>query len=203
MSKQAPQQQPPKRGLTLDLSSGAAPSSRKKVRLATPGNGAPPILTTPDVQMLKLSSPELAKFIEGNNGLPTPTPSGYAFPKTVTEEQELYAKGFEDALKNMHSGGKGSNAAAIATIEKATAAHAQQQQKQAGAGGASQTQDSSNLIMAASAIAEQPPLPVSVSSRPSSSASGSVDGSSDGSYVVPDTIKVNRSRLLYKTNVKC
>ncbi len=195
MSKQQPQ----KRGMTLDFNS--TPSS-KKTCLATgnvnvAGGLVPPVLTTPDVQMLKLSSPELAKFLSGNNGLPTPTPSGYAFPKTVTEEQELYAKGFEDALKKMHS--KGTTAAtttvtvasasrhppaatetAISTIEKATAAHAQ---KSVGVA------NDSNLIMAASAIAEQPPLPVSVPSRPSSSASGSVDDSSDG-YNFPDAVRV-------------
>ena len=167
--------QPSKRSLTLDLN---APS--KKARLsaaATPLGqpGAPPILTTPDVQMLKLSSPELAKFLNSNQTLATPTPSGYLFPKTVTEEQELYAKGFEVALENMHkqTGGSGSsgrpNETAISTIEKATAAHR------------------SNLAIAANAIAEQPPLPVDLPSyppqihvsRPSSGASGSIDGNSD------------------------
>jgi len=123
-----------KRCLTLDFNS--AKPSAKRARLGVSGGAggplqaaaAPPILTTPDVQMLKLSSPELAKFLAGNNGLPTPTPSGL-FPRTITEEQEMYAKGFEDALKNVQqqqqlpSGNAGSNAAAIATIDRATAAH--------------------------------------------------------------------------------
>merc|ERR1712045_963894 len=49
------------------------------------------LLTSPDVQMLKLTSPTLA----------TPTPSGYIFPKSVTEEQAMYAKGFEEALEHL------------------------------------------------------------------------------------------------------
>ena len=102
--------------------------------------------------MLKLSSPELAKFLTSNNSLPSggtlPTPTAgsgsYLFPKNVTEEQELYAKGFEEALNNLKSkestsagGGfaKGAGksaprasstpntAAAIDAIERATSAH--------------------------------------------------------------------------------
>merc|ERR1712072_803002 len=75
--------------------SGIAPS--KKARL----NGKPDLLTSPDVQMLKLTSPQLAEFLTRNPTLATPTPSGgYQFPTTVTAEQELYVKGFEEALKN-------------------------------------------------------------------------------------------------------
>jgi hypothetical protein len=37
--------------------------------------------------MLKLTSPELAEFLNRNPSLATPTPSGFNFPKTVTEEQ--------------------------------------------------------------------------------------------------------------------
>ena len=126
MSKKQPQAT--KRGLTLDLQNGPA----KRTRLSIPGAAAPgpsgsnpPILTTPDVQMLKLSSPELAKFLNANNGLATPTPSGYLFPKTVTEEQELYAKGFEVALEKMRETGTQApgGATAINTIERATSAH--------------------------------------------------------------------------------
>ena len=221
--QQQQQQQPQKRGLTLDFSS--TPST-KKVRLghvagtAQPqqqggnGNGGPPVLTTPDVQMLKLSSPELAKFLSGNNGLPTPTPSGYTFPKTVTEEQELYAKGFEDALKKMHSSKAAatvtSNETAITTIEKATTAHAAAQKSTTAA-----ATGASNLLMAASAIADQPPLPVSLpgvaapaaadplaassssSPRPASAASGSIGSSSMSASggEVPDTVRVKEEDL--------
>ena len=161
--------QPQKRkGLTLDLNA----ATTKKPKTASH------ILTSPDVQMLKLTSPELAEFLTRNPTLATPTPSGNTilFPKTVTEEQELYAKGFEVALKNMHQGPGGSgghiistahppppplvqyktepvpsNASAIEAIERATAAHRAQ---------------SKMPIMATSEV---------LSPRPSSSASGSMD----------------------------
>merc|ERR550519_704616 len=51
--------------------------------------------------MLKLTSPELEKFLIQNPTLATPTPSGYIFPKSVTEEQAMYAKGFEEALEHL------------------------------------------------------------------------------------------------------
>ena len=140
-----PRKAPSKRGLTLDLN---APNAAKKTRLQQAA-AAVPVLTTPDVQMLKLSSPELAKFLTSSNSLPSgstlPTPTAgsgtYLFPKNVTEEQELYAKGFEEALNNLKSkeapesaaataiSPKGSSlrsnntAAAIDAIERATSAH--------------------------------------------------------------------------------
>merc|ERR1711902_25039 len=123
---------------------------------------APHILTSPDVQMLKLTSPELAEFLTRNPALNTPTPSGnnILFPKHVTEEQEIYVKGFEVALKNLQQGKNDTNQVpiqsfksepssietTIETIERATAAHR------------------------AKLISE-------VSPRPSSSASGSMDSS--------------------------
>merc|ERR1719221_2156076 len=89
--------QPPTQGggrkrqnLTLDLNSASA----KKNRVQS-------LLTSPDVQMLKLTSPELEKFLSQNPTLATPTPSGYIFPKSVTEEQMMYAKGFEEALEHL------------------------------------------------------------------------------------------------------
>merc|ERR1719342_2074312 len=89
--------QPPTQGggrkrqnLTLDLNSASA----KKNRVQN-------LLTSPDVQMLKLTSPELEKFLSQNPTIATPTPSGF-FPKTVTEEQIDYVKGFEDALEKIH-----------------------------------------------------------------------------------------------------
>lgn len=76
--------------LTLDLNS--ASSKRNKFQS---------LLTSPDVQMLKLTSPELEKFLSQNPSLATPTPNGYTFPRSVTEEQMMYAKGFEVALEQM------------------------------------------------------------------------------------------------------
>ena len=87
---------PLKRTLTLDLNA-ASTSTSKKARVQQLQQNH--ILTSPDVQMLKLTSPELAEFLTRNPTLATPTPSGFGFPKTVTEEQEMYAKGFEEALK--------------------------------------------------------------------------------------------------------
>merc|ERR1712024_176253 len=106
--------QPQKRkGLTLDLNA----ATTKKPKTASH------ILTSPDVQMLKLTSPELAEFLTRNPTLATPTPSGNTilFPKNVTEEQELYAKGFEVALKNMHhQGPPGPSAGGATTISTNT-----------------------------------------------------------------------------------
>lgn len=138
-----------RKALTLDLNAASAGNS-KKSKIA-----AQHILTSPDVQKLKLSSPELAEFLTRNPTLATPTPSGgnYIFPKTVTEEQERYVQGFEDALKNLQtnpssSKNEATNNTAIETIERATSAHS-----------------SRNKI----------PSP----QRPSSSASGSMDSTSD------------------------
>merc|ERR1719493_666559 len=135
MSSSSSRNQPQKRkGLTLDLNA----ATTKKPKTASH------ILTSPDVQMLKLTSPELAEFLTRNPTLATPTPSGgnYIFPKTVTEEQESYVKGFEVALKNLqhqeipnqiitgsHVGlpsvikSEPLTRTSIETIEKATAAH--------------------------------------------------------------------------------
>merc|ERR1712156_196087 len=40
-------------------------------------------------------------FLSQNPSLATPTPSSYGFPKSVTEEQMQYAKGFEEALEKI------------------------------------------------------------------------------------------------------
>merc|ERR1719510_2790677 len=90
------------RNMTLDLNGkvgGGAKGKRARVSSLAASVAAPPVLTTPDVQMLKMTSPELAKFLSAGHNVSTPTP----FPRTVTEEQELYARGFEDALKTVKS----------------------------------------------------------------------------------------------------
>merc|ERR1712223_290475 len=66
-----------RQNLTLDLNS-ASPKKNKVQNL----------LTSPDVQMLKLTSPELEKFLSQNPTLATPTPGGF-FPKTVTAANTL------------------------------------------------------------------------------------------------------------------
>lgn len=63
------------------------------------------LLATPDLGMFMLASPDLERFIIQPNGLvlTTPTPTSHAlFPKSVTEEQEAYARGFIDALAELH-----------------------------------------------------------------------------------------------------
>lgn len=84
---------PQKRPMTLNLES---PNSASKKQRFTA------ILTSPDLNMLKLATPELEKFIITNAGITTPTPTQILFPKNVTEEQENYAKGFIDALNQLH-----------------------------------------------------------------------------------------------------
>ena len=83
-----------KRRMTLDLE----PSKRPR---------ASQLLTSPDLRMLKLGSPELERLIAQQSGLvTTPTPGGpqavsAVFGKTATEEQEDYARGFADALQSL------------------------------------------------------------------------------------------------------
>lgn len=53
--------------------------------------------------LLKLASPELERMIIQTNGMvtTTPTPTQFLFPRSVTEEQEAYARGFVDALAEL------------------------------------------------------------------------------------------------------
>lgn len=81
-----------RQNLTLDLNSAAA--KRNKVQS---------LLTSPDVQRLGLTSPELEKFLSENPSLATPTPTGYTFPRSVSEAQAMYAKGFEEALEHLRN----------------------------------------------------------------------------------------------------
>jgi len=82
-----------RQNLTLDLDSASNPSRRKQMQT---------LLTSPDVQMLKLTSPELEKFLIANPSVATPTPSGYIFPKpAVTDEQAKFSRDFEDVLEQV------------------------------------------------------------------------------------------------------
>lgn len=84
-----------KTSMTLDLNS--APTTKQ--------DKLNDILGSPDLGLLMLASPDLERFIIQQNGLvlttPTPT-SQILYPKTVTEEQEAYARGFVDALGELH-----------------------------------------------------------------------------------------------------
>lgn len=83
-----------KRPVTLDLDTPETMSKKQKFAA---------ILTSPDLHMLKLASPELERFIISNGNITTtPTPTQFLFPKNVTEEQEQYARGFIDALNQLH-----------------------------------------------------------------------------------------------------
>lgn len=73
--------------------------------LAQSPSNAVPLL--PDLKMLKLGSPELERMIIQQNGMvtTTPTPSAalpYFLKSEPTEEQEQYARGFVDALNQLH-----------------------------------------------------------------------------------------------------
>ncbi|PWA17574.1 hypothetical protein CCH79_00011299 [Gambusia affinis] len=61
------------------------------------------ILTSPDVGLLKLASPELERLIiQSCSGLTTPTPTQFICPKNVSDEQEGFAEGFVRALAELH-----------------------------------------------------------------------------------------------------
>lgn len=89
-----------KRPMTLDLNACNSENSAKKTKLL-----AAPLLTSPDLHMLKLSSSELERFYLAQQTalghINTPTPS--LFPKSVTEEQEMYVQPFVEALNSLHN----------------------------------------------------------------------------------------------------
>jgi len=82
-----------KRNMCLDL---VGPNSKQKKFQN--------MLESPPESM-KLASPELEKFYIAQNGTvgTTPTPSQFVYPPYVTDEQEAYARGFVEALANLHS----------------------------------------------------------------------------------------------------
>ncbi|XP_068449009.1 transcription factor Jun [Clinocottus analis] len=88
-----------KRNMTLNL---ADPAGALKPHLRAK---AGELLTSPDVGLLKLASPELERLIiQSSNGLitTTPTPTQFMCPKNVTDEQEGFAEGFVRALAELH-----------------------------------------------------------------------------------------------------
>ncbi|KAM7012762.1 transcription factor Jun [Tautogolabrus adspersus] len=88
-----------KHNMTLNL---ADPFSSLKPHLRAK---AADLLTSPDVGLLKLASPELERLIiQSSNGLitTTPTPTQFISPKNVTDEQEGFAEGFVRALAELH-----------------------------------------------------------------------------------------------------
>uniref|UniRef100_A0A673A0H9 Transcription factor Jun n=1 Tax=Sphaeramia orbicularis TaxID=375764 RepID=A0A673A0H9_9TELE len=88
-----------KHNMTLNLSD---PTGTLKPHLRAKASD---ILTSPDVGLLKLASPELERLIiQSSNGLitTTPTPTQFLCPKNVTDEQEGFAEGFVRALAELH-----------------------------------------------------------------------------------------------------
>lgn len=67
-----------KRPATLELNPG-----KRRKPMYNASVTAPPVLTSPDLQVLKLVSPELEKIIINNAALPTPTPSSILYPTKV------------------------------------------------------------------------------------------------------------------------
>ncbi|MEE6488022.1 hypothetical protein FKM82_015114 [Ascaphus truei] len=61
------------------------------------------LLTSPDMRLLKLASPDLERLIIQSNGMvtTTPTSSQFLYPKVASEEQE-FAEGFVKALEDLH-----------------------------------------------------------------------------------------------------
>ena len=90
--------------LTLDLNKVNSGEKRaiKKPRFDV-------LLSSPDLNMLKLPSPELEKLIMQQNGLLSTTPNSSQFlypnPRVVTHDQEMYGRGFDDALAELHQNG--------------------------------------------------------------------------------------------------
>lgn len=86
-----------KRNLTLDLDMGRG---GKRARM---GQGS--VLSSPDLHMFKIGTPEIEKLIIQNGLITTATPtpgSGVVFPPvTPTEEQVKYAQPFVEALDRL------------------------------------------------------------------------------------------------------
>merc|ERR1712141_850098 len=158
-----------RQNLTLDLNS-ASPKKNKVQNL----------LTSPDVQMLKLTSPELEKFLSQNPSLATPTPSSYGFPKSVTEEQMQYAKGFEEALEKIkyqeNFGPNTDTVTAANTLVTLSAGQSGQQEQQSALHLPLSLPNTSSLSL--TSLPPSNPL-----SRPNSGASGSYDSDT---YQLPE-----------------
>merc|ERR1711874_474365 len=139
-------------------------------------------------------SPELEKFLIQNPTLATPTPSGYIFPKSVTEEQAMYAKGFEEALEHLRqSEPPGSNdlaaANTLATLSTASVGPAGRNLEVHRT--LPESHRSLDVHKSLPEAQQNQGIPLSVQasshSRPASGASGSYDSET---YQVPDGVKI-------------
>ncbi|XP_035208792.1 transcription factor AP-1-like [Stegodyphus dumicola] len=88
-----------KRPMTLDLNFA---KSSKKQRMTS-------VLTSPDMNMCKLGSPELEKLIIAQHGLigATPTPNQCMYTKN--DDREQYTRDFTDALSGLQAATSNSN----------------------------------------------------------------------------------------------
>lgn len=140
-----------KRPLTLDLNKKHAQS------------GSQLLLTTPDVEKMVIKSPELENFILNADTLQTPgqmlqTPStAGVFPSKITQEQENYAKGFEEALNKIKTQQEGATTVTAAVVQPPVIA--KPTPSMSGGGINYNESDSSNLII--QHIKEEPQQPPS------------------------------------------
>lgn len=112
----------------------AAPSAQQQQ--PPPGENQT-LLTSPDLGLLKLASPELERLIIQSNGLVTTTPTSggtqFHFPKGggggAPDEQE-FAAGFVKALEDLHNQNQLGSAGPVVGELPPTASLAQQQQQQ-------------------------------------------------------------------------
>ncbi|XP_026526750.1 transcription factor jun-D [Notechis scutatus] len=115
----------------------AAPSAQQQQPPPPPGENQT-LLTSPDLGLLKLASPDLERLIIQSNGLVTTTPTSggtqFHFPKgggggCAPDEQE-FAAGFVKALEDLHNQNQLGNAGPVGGELPPTASLAQQQQQQ-------------------------------------------------------------------------
>lgn len=88
-----------KRKLKLDLNLPVNGGKRQRPASLNP------LLTSPDLNMLKLASPELDQLVLQQVG-------GHHLFQRVTHEQEEFAKGFVDSLEQMHNQGHNNHSSA-------------------------------------------------------------------------------------------
>ncbi|XP_063770409.1 transcription factor JunD-like [Pseudophryne corroboree] len=82
------------------------------------------LLTSSDLGLLKLASPELERLIIQSNGLvtTTPTSSQFLYPKMHSEEQE-FADGFVQALEDLHKQNQLSKGMKMGSVSSGTTVH--------------------------------------------------------------------------------
>lgn len=90
----------------MDNSNSQGNKNAKKPRLRLPNhpmlNLNIPVLSSPDLNKLNFTTPEIEKFIMQNvSSNQTPTPTQVLFSTNIMEEQELMAKSFQDTYNEL------------------------------------------------------------------------------------------------------